>query len=61
MKALPLSLCCLAGALLGGAGEIANSMQQGRASNDLGTTGAVIAVVALLLTAVATFHDSRKT
>lgn len=58
MRALPLSVCCLAGAILGGAGEIANSMGQGRATNDLGTVGAVVAILALLLTAIATF---RKT
>ena len=60
MKALPLSLCCLAGALLGGLGELANSIGQGRFSNDLGSVGAALAFLALVLTAIATFHKGRE-
>ena len=60
MKALPLSLCCLAGALLGGLGEIANSIGQGRMSNDLGSVGAVLAFLALALTAIATFRKGHE-
>jgi len=52
MKALPLSLCCLAGAILGGAGVIAKNLQGARYNTQLDTVGAGIAVVALILTAV---------
>jgi hypothetical protein len=60
MKALPLSLCCLAGAIMASVGVIAVNLEHTRRTNNLDTIGVLIAVAALILTAVATFARGRE-
>ncbi len=60
MKALPLSLCCLAGAILGGAGVIAKNLQGARYHTNLDMVGAGIAVIALILIAVVTWTKPQE-
>ena len=58
MRALPLSLCCLAGAVVAGAGVIADSLDSSK-RYDMAVFGGIIVVLAFVLTVIATFVGRR--